>query len=295
MTVPYRVNILKSLTVKEAMRRQVLHLPRDASFEQAIRCMIKYKLNGVLITNEQLEALGVLTNSDLMGAYYAGLPLNNPVEAIMVSHPLFCHANDSLDSALDTMRAHEIHRLYVWRDVPNRAVGVVAYTDIVGLIYRYCSNCEKSILRGPEAADRPLVDHFRIKEVMTAGFLARRENETLSTLMENLAAHRFGALLIQDQNDFPVGVVSKTDIIIAYKHGISAESQARTVMNSPVQSSDQNDLLANALRKMILSDIQHLFIYKGAPANLVGVLSLSDVARFRSGTCRACVSSRIRI
>ncbi len=32
-----------------------------------------------------------------------------------------------------------------------------------------------------------------------------------------------------------------------------------------------------------------------AKSVLVGVLSLSDVARFRSGTCRACLVSRIKI
>ena len=31
------------------------------------------------------------------------------------------------------------------------------------------------------------------------------------------------------------------------------------------------------------------------PQNIVGVLSLSDAARIRSGSCHACVSSRIRV
>jgi CBS domain-containing protein len=257
--------------------------------------IISDKVNATLVTNEQLEALGVLAKTDLMGAYYAGLPLSNPVEAVMVGPPLFCHAHDTLDSALDTMRAHEVHRLYVWSEAPNRAVGVLAYTDIVGLIYRYCSNCGKSIFKASSASDQALLDHYRIQEVMTPRVYVYRESDSLLKLIEDLAAHRFEALLIQGENDLPVGVVSKTDIIIAYKHGISVEAEARSIMSSPVQSSEQNDLLVNALRKMMFSDIRHLFIYKDQPSNLTGVLSLSDVARFRSGTCRACVSSRIQI
>jgi CBS domain-containing protein len=53
--------------------------------------------------------------------------------------------------------------------------------------------------------------------------------------------------------------------------------------------------LAAALKTMIFSDLHRLFVYGGSPGNLVGVLSLSDVARFRSGTCRACLASRIRV
>jgi hypothetical protein len=46
---------------------------------------------------------------------------------------------------------------------------------------------------------------------------------------------------------------------------------------------------------MIFADVHRLFVSQDAPGNLVGILSLSDVARFRSGTCRACLVSRIKI
>jgi hypothetical protein len=45
---------------------------------------------------------------------------------------------------------------------------------------------------------------------------------------------------------------------------------------------------------MIFSDVSRLFVYRESPRHIVGVFSLSDATRFRSGTCRACVSSRIR-
>ncbi|MGA9477298.1 MAG: hypothetical protein WBV21_05940 [Desulfobacterales bacterium] len=47
-----------------------------------------------------------------------------------------------------------------------------------------------------------------------------------------------------------------------------------------------------ALQQMLLKDVQRLFVYKDDPARIVGVLSLSDSARFRSGSCRACTSGR---
>jgi len=283
-----------SLTVKKAMHRQVVHQPRLASLEQAIRYMIKYKIDEVLIVNELLEAIGVVTKTDLMGAYYADLPINTPLQEVMTL-PLFCHMNDPLDLALDTMRTQRIHRLYVWDETPNLAVGVLGYTDIVGLIYSCCSNCDKSILKSKGGSGKTLADQFRNREVMTPGVYAYRVNDSLLKLIEDLAAHAFEALLIRGENDYPVGVVSKTDLIIAYRHGIPLESEAQTIMTQPVQTSDQNDFLANALRKMIFFDLQYLFIFKGSPSNIVGVLSLTDVAQFRSGTCRACASSRIKI
>jgi hypothetical protein len=43
---------------------------------------------------------------------------------------------------------------------------------------------------------------------------------------------------------------------------------------------------------MLLKDVQRLFVHAQDPAQIIGILSLSDAARFRSGSCRACTPSR---
>ncbi len=284
--------MIKDLTVREAMRRLTIHLPADAALEKVISYAIKYKVSAILLTDADREALGVVTKTDLMGAYYAGLPLDTPAFSIMVGPPLFCHLEDSLDAALDQMRTHKIHRLYV-RQEGQQAVGVLAYPDIVGLLYRYCHQCDRNKLRKRGAAEQPMADRFHLREVMTPGVYAHPETDSLLQVMEGLAAHKFGALLITGADGVPVGVISKTDLILAYKHRIPPDVRAENVMNRGIQACDCDDILVNALRRMIFSDVSRLFVYKESPRQIVGVFSLSDAARFRSGTCRACVSSRI--
>ncbi|OGP71272.1 MAG: hypothetical protein A2Y80_10810 [Deltaproteobacteria bacterium RBG_13_58_19] len=289
-------NVLKGLTVAEARRRQVVHLPQEANLEKAIRYAVKYKVNAILVTDAQQRALGVVSKTDLMGAYYAGLPLKTPVAAIMVGPPRFCHLHDSLDAALDLMRQSGIHRLYVREDVPDLAVGVLAHPDIVGLLYRYCRRCERSILRLKKGESQGKgEEHFRVREVMTAKVTSFPEDASLMEVMEGLAAHRLAAVLIKSPAGLPTGVVSKTDLILAYKHGLSAEVPAKTIMNAPVQDCDQDEYLALAIQQMIFADIHRVFVCKGDPGEIVGVLSLSDAARFRSGTCRACLVSRMAV
>jgi CBS domain-containing protein len=293
MAVNDRRNVIKDLTVREAMRRLIIHLPAEASLEKVISYAIKFKVNAILVTNSDREALGVVTKTDLMGAYYAGLPLESPASSIMVGPPLFCHLEDSLDTALNQMRTHKIHRLYV-REEGNQAIGVLAYPDIVGLLYRSCHQCDRNLLKKPPDRKHPLADRFRLREVMTPGVFTHRETDSLLQVMEGLATHKFGALLITGSDEAPVGVISKTDLILAYKHRIPADVRAATVMTRGVQACDGDDILVNALRRMIFADVSRLFVYKDSPSHIVGVFSLSDAARFRSGTCRACVSSRIR-
>ncbi len=294
MPIVDQKNVLKGLTVQEAMRRQVIRLSQAAPLAQAIRYTIKYKVNAILATSDHQEGVGVVSKTDLMGAYYAGLPISTPLSAVMVGPPLFCRPTDTLDAALDVMRTHRVHRLYVMGDAPPQIIGVLAYPDIVGLLYRYCAKCDRS-LKGKATTAGPLPDRYLVRDVMTQEIYARREDHSLQAVMEGLAAYRFGAVLITDATGLPAGVVSKTDLIVAYLHGVSAGAAAKTVMASPVQAADGDAPLAAALKTMIFADIHRLFVYKESPRNLVGVLSLSDVARFRSGTCRACLASRIRV
>ena len=50
--------------------------------------------------------------------------------------------------------------------------------------------------------------------------------------MEGLSANRIGAVLIRDHEGRPAGVVSKTDLILAYRHGMSTEAEARQIMKA---------------------------------------------------------------
>jgi signal-transduction protein with cAMP-binding, CBS, and nucleotidyltransferase domain len=287
-------NVMKDLTVHEAMRRLIINLTAEATLEEAIRYAVKFKVNAILITDPNQEAVGVVTKTDLMGAYYAGLPLDTPMASIMVGPPLFCRLDDTLDAALDCMRTHKIHRLYVREEGSQQAIGVLAYPDIVGLLYRYCHVCEKNLRRNASDSEHLLADRVRLREVMTPGVFALSDKANLLEVMEGLAAHKFGALLITGGDGAPAGVISKTDLILAYRHRIPPEAPAATVMTGRVEACDSQDILVNALRRMIFADVSRVFVFQESPGHIVGVFSLSDATRFRSGTCRACVSSRIR-
>ena len=296
MTIVVKKTILKGLLVSEAMRRQVISLPKETTIDSSINYLIKYKVNALLTTDESNQPVGVVSKTDIMGAYYAALPAESPLEYIMSSPPLFCRPGDSLESALDTMRSRGIYRLYALEPNSKDVVGVLAYPDIVGLLYRYCRCCEQSIVvRKQRKQDHNAILHFKVKDVMTISVKAFVENESLGRIMEGLSMHRFGAVMIRGKNNLPTGVVSKTDLILAYKHGLPADAEAKTIMSSPVRSCEENDFLEDAIKEMIFSEVHRLFVHRHHPQDVVGVLSLSDAARLRSGSCHACVSSRIKV
>jgi CBS domain-containing protein len=288
-------NTLSGLVVSQAMRRQVIEKSQRSPIANSINALIKYKINALLATDEEGRPSGVLSKTDVMGAYYAGLPIDTPIEDIMSSPPLFCRPDHALDHALQIMRTNGIYRLYVVDPDSRRVVGALAYPDIVGLLYQYCRSCEQSHFKKKSGSGGDPIKRFRVREVMTPGVKDVSKKNSLATVMEELSIYRFGAILVTDGKDRPCGVISKTDLALAYKHGVDAQVAAETVMSSPVLQCSAEDLLEDAIRKMIFTDIHRLFVHGPNADELVGVFSLSDAARIRSGSCHACVSSRIQI
>jgi CBS-domain-containing membrane protein len=171
-------------------------------------------------------------------------------------------------------------------------IGVLAYPDIVGLLYRYCRACERGLLKARRRREQAQFRRLKVNDVMTAAVTSYLEEDELTKIIEGLSEQRFGAVLIRNALDKAVGVVSKTDLIIAYKHGVPLDARAGSVMSRPVVSCGAQADLADAIQQMLSKDVQRLFVHAADPGQIVGILSLSDAARIRSGSCRACTPSR---
>jgi predicted transcriptional regulator len=288
-------NTLSGLIVGQAMRRQVVQLIKDTTIANSINALIKYKINALLATDVAGKPIGVLSKTDIMSAYYAGLPIDSPLEDIMSQPPLFCSPDYALEKALQMMRSKRIYRLYVTDPENNHVIGAIAYPDIVGMLYQFCRDCEYNHLRQKAKLTIDSVNRFSVKEIMTNEVKAVFKDDSLLQVIEKMSMYRFGAILVKDRRDTPCGVISKTDIVLAYKHGIDSEVSAKTIMSSPIQSCDADEMLEDAIKKIIFTDIHRLFVHRSKPDDLVGVFSLSDAARIMSGSCHACVSSRIKL
>ena len=90
-----------------------------------------------------------------------------------------------------------------------------------------------------------------------------------------------------------MGVLSSTDLLLAYLHGLPVETPAGQVMKSPAVVTSRQETLFQALHRMIFADISRLIVCGQDPRQVVGVLSLSDLARFSSGSCKACTPARL--
>ncbi|OQY50902.1 MAG: hypothetical protein B6230_05660 [Desulfobacteraceae bacterium 4572_89] len=284
-------SVLTGITVRQAMQRAFIRMPLAAPIFLCVRQMIKSKVDIVLVDNDQGEPEGVVSKTDIMGAFYAGLPQETCLGDIMMGPVQICWTDEPIEQTLDAMKQSCIHQIYAGVPSERKVLGILSYIDIVGLLYRYCRQCRKShrYARGPEKENLP---RLRAKEVMTTQVMVCKKTDTLYQVMDILSIRKLKAIPIVDEAGLPLGIISKTDLVLAFVHGISPDSPAEDIMNSPVASCGPDVLLSHVILKMFVTDIQHLFVLDSYLERIQGVVSLSDAARFRSGTCRACNASR---
>ena len=294
MPVARTRSVLSGMRVKEAMRRQMISLEGTASISTGIGRLIKYKADALLVMDSEGKPAGIVSKTDMAGAYYAGLPVDTPLEAIMAGPLHTCFIDDGLECALDIMRDSGVHQLFVVGADPSRFEGMLNYGDILGLVFQICRSCRKNRLHKSAAGDDDhLPTESTVSDVMTSAVITCKVTDDLYQVMESLSAHRMSAVLVTDGDGHPAGVIAKTNLVVAWQRGIAPDAEAAAVMSKPVVSCDRNDTINQAMARMLLGDMGRIFVHDSNPETIVGVISLSDAANHRSGTCRACVSSRM--
>lgn len=245
-----------------------------------------------MVTDLDGTPVGVVSKTDIMGAYYAEIPVDTPVSDIMVGPPYYCHPEDALESAIDQMQILGIHQLYVHDKNDKKVVGMLSYSDIVGLLYRYCRHCLKSG-RCVKMFSRKEIPRLSAADVMTHDVISCDCAQPITQVIETLSERKMSAILVTGKNNSTPGIISKTDLLFAYTRELPAQDRAETIMNTPVNTCLASDRLSDAIQQMLMYDIQRIFVQDELNGKVTGVLSLSDATRFRSGTCKACGTGRV--
>lgn len=289
---------LKKIQVSQVMRRQVVKLPAEAALESALRKMIKFRVNALLVEHEENGVpAGVLSKTDIMGAYYVALPISIKVQDIMSRPVLTCAQEDSLEKALGQMKEARITRLYVTEGANYRITGLLAYPDVVGLMYRHCHYCRNSLFKGEYISGdtNKAILRFCVGDIMGTDVLKLPNTATIEQVMEELSMSRRDELLICSADGIAEGVITVNDLVLAFMHGRKSHEPALEIMSSPVRVCNDEAMLEEAIQTMIFSDISRLFVYREKQTAIVGVLTLVDTVKARSGSCRACIVSRISV
>jgi CBS domain-containing protein len=118
-------------------------------------------------------------------------------------------------------------------------------------------------------------------DLMTAGPVSLAETATMDEAMAFLTEKGFGAAVVIDEAGHPLGVVTKTDLLVhAKQHPAMGDDSATVadVMTPAVFSVREETSARSVVEQMLVLNVHHLFVVDGAGV-VVGVISPLDIVR----------------
>jgi CBS domain-containing protein len=119
-------------------------------------------------------------------------------------------------------------------------------------------------------------------ELMNPGPVSLGATATVAEATEFLTERAFGAAVIIDDAGHPLGVVTKTDVLVharQHRHGLEPDDTPVTEFMTPAVFSVRPDTPARSVVEQLLAlNVHHLFVADNAGV-IVGVISPIDVLK----------------
>ncbi|HBK06718.1 MAG TPA: inosine-5-monophosphate dehydrogenase [Acetobacteraceae bacterium] len=108
-----------------------------------------------------------------------------------------------------------------------------------------------------------------------------RTTDTVQSAVNEMAAKRIGAVVVENQWMRHAGILSERDFVNAVaEHGAQALSfPVETIMSAAVVTCRPSDRVDTALAAMTMAKIRHLPVVEGG--QLVGIVSIGDLVKHR--------------
>jgi CBS domain-containing protein len=120
-----------------------------------------------------------------------------------------------------------------------------------------------------------------VKDLMHIGLIACPPDASLGQVATLLTKHHVHALIVAEQNDEPLGIISDFDLLAGEWLSVDKESldtmrrmTARDLMTSPIESIDADTPVEEAAKKMIEKQVHRMLVEEDDKP--VGVISISN-------------------
>lgn len=119
-------------TVKDIMTTHVVAVEADDTIDHAISLMMKHRISGLPVLDQQGHPVGIVSEFDLLELICEGQTILADVRRYMSADLYGVAETDSWVVVADMFRSKHVHRLPVLRD--GKLVGIITCHDLVHAI-----------------------------------------------------------------------------------------------------------------------------------------------------------------
>ena len=116
------------MKVKDVMKKDVITTKKDTTILEAMKIM-REKNIGFLIVEENNEAIGVITDRDVVLILSKEISINTNIGKVMKKYVITTNMDTDISTASDTMGYMQVRRLVVVDD-NNKICGILSLTDL---------------------------------------------------------------------------------------------------------------------------------------------------------------------
>ncbi|MGC9009866.1 MAG: CBS domain-containing protein [Sulfolobales archaeon] len=117
---------------------------------------------------------------------------------------------------------------------------------------------------------------LRVSDIMTRDVATATENATLSSIAAIMYERGIGSVVIVDEENKPIGIVTERDIVYAVAKNLRRDAPAWSFMTENPVVVKESDLITDAMEKMRELNIRHLPVVN-EEGKLVGMVSFRDI------------------
>ncbi len=124
------------MKIKDFMEDEVLFVRSTSNLEQAIQNMIKHRVNGIPVVDEEMKVVGIVTEGDLIARSEMFDRDFNPAELallrvteLMTRNPIVIDSEADINNAIAIFAATNIKQIPVIKN--SRLVGILARKDVI--------------------------------------------------------------------------------------------------------------------------------------------------------------------
>lgn len=114
--------------VREYMSMPLISLEPDMTLAYAAKTLLQKKIHGAPII-ENGELIGIVTMTDLVSAFDAGIERDAPVASVMIKHVITIPDDCKLYEVIRRFKEEHVGRIIVTKD--GKAAGILTHSDIV--------------------------------------------------------------------------------------------------------------------------------------------------------------------
>ncbi|MFZ0844009.1 MAG: CBS domain-containing protein [Nitrosotalea sp.] len=216
---------LTQIELNEMMSRNLVTVSSGQSdmLSQCAVRMYTFQIGSVIITNEDGKLVGLTTKSDIVYNFAIKYSRMYKVKDYMSTRLMTCRKTDSLCFGLDMLNKNKISRLVV-TDSEGKVMGLITYDSFLRNS-NYFKNPSRNYLL-PDDSGKGMT----IGDVIGSELITVHSEDDLAQAANLMVEYKVSGIPVIDECDNLSGVISATDIVIAYTE---AETHKRLAKNDP--------------------------------------------------------------